>query len=469
MKIMWILILWISSPVLGGLQTAWAAGPQQAGPPRGPNTLKQAVKYALANYPAIQASMSQLSAAASGIDLARTAYLPRTDLMWQANRATRNNIFGLLLPNSVLPSISGPALAETTYNSTWGSAAGALFSWEPFDFGLRGANVRLATAVHNRARAGVAVSEFEVALGAVDAFLALLAAQETVKAARANVERNQVFTDAVAVLVKNELQPGADESRARAELALARTGLFRAEQQAEVTRATLAEWMGLAGKQVQIEADRLLGTPPLPRASGATLETHPIAVAQTANIELVHARQQVLDRSYYPRFDFQSAFYGRGSGANIDGTFQGGLSGLATDRANWAVGLSVTFPLFDFASIRAKKQIEEHNERAEYSRYAEVVQQLTAQIERARAQVEGARRIAQNTPVQLEAARVLEQQARARYQAGLATVTDVAEAQRLLTQSEIDDALARLEIWRALFAQAAAEGDMSELVEQSSR
>ena len=90
-------------------------------------------------------------------------------------------------------------------------------------------------------------------------------------------------------------------------------------------------------------------------------------------------------------------------------------------------------------------------------------------MERARAIVDGARRVAENTPIQLKAARTLDQQARARYQAGLSTVLEAAEAQRLLTQAEIDDAVARLGIWQALFSQAAAEGDMTRLIEQSSR
>jgi hypothetical protein len=37
----------------------------------------------------------------------------------------------------------------------------------------------------------------------------------------------------------------------------------------------------------------------------------------------------------------------------------------------------------------------------------------------------------------------------------------VAEAQRLLTQAEIDDSLARLSVWRALVGVAAAQGDLT--------
>jgi outer membrane protein TolC len=66
--------------------------------------------------------------------------------------------------------------------------------------------------------------------------------------------------------------------------------------------------------------------------------------------------------------------------------------------------------------------------------------------------------------VQLSAARLAEQQSRVRYQAGLATLSELADTQRLLLQAEITDALARLHVWRAMLAEAAARGDLSPLL-----
>src|SRR5438094_1102668 len=83
-------------------------------PPEKPLTLDQAVDFALANYPAVRASLARAAASGEGVSLSRTAYLPRTDLLWQSNRATRNNIFGLYLPQSVVPPISGPVLSSTS-------------------------------------------------------------------------------------------------------------------------------------------------------------------------------------------------------------------------------------------------------------------------------------------------------------------------------------------------------------------
>jgi outer membrane protein TolC len=167
-----------------------------------------------------------------------------------------------------------------------------------------------------------------------------------------------------------------------------------------------------------------------------------------------------LDRAYYPKFYFQSAVFGRGSGFAPAGNFLGGTNGLGLDRSNWAVGVTVTFPLFDIFSIRSRKAVEAANERVEAALYDQTLQDLTGQFRKAQASLEGARHVAENTPLELDAARTTENQERARYQAGLATLVDVADAQSLLVQAETDDALARLAVWQNLASVAAAQGDL---------
>ncbi len=71
--------------------------------------------------------------------------------------------------------------------------------------------------------------------------------------------------------------------------------------------------------------------------------------------------------------------------------------------------------------------------------------------------------------MQLASARAAEQQATARYQAGLSTAVEVAEAQRLLAQAEAEDALARLGVWRALLGLAAAQGSLEPFLDAAGR
>lgn len=428
-------------------------------------TLEEAVNFALQHYPAVRASIEQLSAARAGVGLAKTSYLPRADMLWQTNRATRNNIFGLLLPQSVISPISGPVLSTTSNDSVWGGAAGLLVSWEPFDFGRRAATVNAAKAGQNVANSEVSVTRLDVAAAVTNAFFTVVAAQQRVSAARANMDRRQVFANSVHVLVKNELRPGADASRADAELARAQVLLIQAEQAETVSRAALAEVLGIAGSNLQIHAGALLSTPPKSSPAAPPLSTHPLATAEQARVDQIKAQERILDRSYYPRLDLQSTVYGRGSGANTDGTVQTGANGLGLERPNWAAGLTVTFPLFDIFSIRAQKEIEAANERAERARYDQTLDDLTGQLQQVQATLDGARLVAEKTPVELQAAREAEIQARARYDAGLANIVEVADAQGLLVEAETDDALARLVVWNDLASLTAAQGDLQRFLQ----
>ena len=428
--------------------------------PAGPLTLEQAVDFALANYPAVRASLERTAASRGGVSLSRTAYLPRTDLVWQGNRATRNNIFGLLLPQAVVPPISGPVLPNTSDHGAWGSAAGLLLSWEPFDFGYRGANVGVAKAAQDRANAELSLTKLDVAAAVADAFFGVAAEQQQANAAKADVDRRQVLANSVHALVKEELRPGADSSRADAELAAARIQLIRAEELEREGQATFAQLLGAAGTRVAIDASSLLGGPPTPSASQLSLASHPAAQASNSIVMEVRAREKVLSKSYYPRFNLLGALSGRGTGANMDGSFGSGSDGLGLTTFNWAVGVTATFSVLDFPALHFKRQIEQSNERAQQAEYEKTLQSLTAQAEKAKTAYDSAVLISENTPVELQAAKMGETQASARYKAGLAPIVDVADAQRLLLQAEIEDNLARLTVWRALLGQAFAQGDL---------
>ena len=432
-------------------------------------SLEQAVTQAIEHYPSVRVSREQVEAAAAGVQLARAAYLPRFDLVAGVNRATRNNTFGLLLPSQVIAPISGPMLGTNNLTNVWGSTAGFVSSWEPFDFGLREANIATAQATKARAQAGVARTQFELETVTADTFLTLLAAQEEVRAGQSGVERTDVLVKIVDALVRAELRPGAELCRARAEQAAARTQLIRAEQAVGESRAVLAQLLGIEPNQVGVLPGNLLRLPAVVETTPEKLASNPIAQEQNAAIDEAKARLKALQRSYYPRFNLQGAAYARGSGALPNGATLGGLNGLGPTVQNWAIGFTATFPLFDLAALRAREAAQSANVRTETSRYALVLAELSGRENSAKAMLEGARRIAENTPIQADAARTTLQQATARYQAGLGTVVEVADAQRLLTQAEIDDALARLGVWRAKLTLGAAQGDLQPILQEAGR
>jgi outer membrane protein TolC len=429
--------------------------------------LKQAVELAQVNYPAVSASLAKIAEADSKIELARAAYLPKTDIYLQTNLASRNNVFGLIFPNSAIPPISGPVIDDATFGGTLGSAAGFLFSWEPFDLGLREADIELANAQRQREEDSLRVTRHEVSVAVVDSFFRALSAQIAKEAAQANLDRVDVFSKTVEALVRAELRPGADASRVQTEKSHARTELLAIERTERESLVILAGWLGLAGHQLEIDGSRLLEEAPAAPAPVANISTHPFVRERQADIEVAQARLRSIENSYYPKFEVLSAVYGRGSGANLDGTFEGGLHGLIPSTGNWAVGFSVKFPLFEYTKNRIRREIAAQSERTEGARLKIALEEVKTEVARAEVQLSTAREIAKETPIALEAARTLQNQAEARYRTGLATVLEVAEAQRTLRQAEIDNALAQLGIWRTLFAVAAASGEMEDLLDAS--
>jgi outer membrane protein TolC len=286
-----------------------------------------------------------------------------------------------------------------------------------------------------------------------------------VVAAQADLDRRNILLRSIQVLVNNQLRPGADASRADAERAAAQTRLLQAQQALAIGQATLARVLGLTNGAVAIDGDSLLGRLPATDVAPATASAHPLVQVRQAAVDDAHGLEDILARTDRPRLFIESSVFARGSGANPSGVFDGGANGLGLDRADWAAGIQVLFPnVFDFSSLRARKVAAAAQTRASAARHDEALLTVTSQQQTAVALLQTARAIAANTPVQLAAARQSETQAHARYEAGLASIIEVADAQGLLAQAEVQDQVARVDVWRAALATAVAYGDLASFV-----
>jgi len=436
-------------------------GAQAGAPPAHALTLEDALDYALQHYPAVRASLEQAAAARAGIPLARTQYLPYLSGVYQDGRATQNQVAGIWLPTPVTPTVEGPVGVSSSGHSYWNNQTALLFSWEPIDFGLRAAVVGGAKSAADKSTADLGVTKLEVATAVGNSFLGALTSHQAVVAAQADVERWQVFVKSVHTLVVNELRPGADASRADAQLALAKTQLYQAQAGEQAALATLAALLDMAGQEVQLEAANLLQLPSVDSLPHAAPADNPLARDQMAATRQVQAQEKVLNRTDYPRFFLAAEAFGRGSEIPNNGSIAGHWDGLAPGRGNWVTGLTITFPnVFDFRGLSAEKQIAKANERSQRALYDKTIQDVTGQIQAARAKLKSALLVAQQTPIELAAARLSETQSRARYAASLATLVEVADAESLLAQAEMDDAVARLNVWHSLFNLACVQGDL---------
>ena len=248
----------------------------------------------------------------------------------------------------------------------------------------------------------------------------------------------EVFELGVSALAENGLRPGADLSLARAEL--------------------IASVPNPPNQPNDDESQDVI--------------SHPMVARQQAELDAARARKDVAAKSSLPKFDLLASAYFRGTGALLDGTFEsgsdgsGGSAGLWPKKSNWALGVAVRFPFLEIPRFEQEKTLLDFKAKAAAARYDKAVQHLTAELARAHIRVDATRRIAENTPVELEAARALQVQAPARYEAGLADVLEVATSERILRRAETEDAVARLDVWRARFELAVAEGDLTPVLSQ---
>jgi outer membrane protein TolC len=372
---------------------------------------------------------------------------------------------GIWLPTPITPTVEGP-IGPSSGQSFWGSQAAAFFSWEPVDFGLRSTRVAQARTAEERSQADLALTQLQVATAVGNYFLLAVANREAVRAAQANVERWQVFNNSIHVLVDNQLRPGADASRADAELARAKTQLYQSQQAERAAIDTLAALMGTAGSEVKLDSGRLLNPPPADSLPNLSTAEHPLARDQMAAVREVQAQEKILERSDYPRLFLQAEVLGRGSEVPNNGSIIGNWNGLAPARDNWVTGITILFPdVFRFKARNTEEQISKAHERSQQAHYDQTIQDLTGQVQSARDELKGAQLVAQETPTELGAARQSETQSQARYQSGLATLVEVADAENLLAQAEMDDAIARLNVWRGLFGVAYAQGNLQSFLQ----
>lgn len=424
------------------------------------------MRQAWAQYPSISAARAETNAAAADIRVERDAYLPHASFHAEANRATRNNVLGMMMPNQTITPINGFALSGESWQSAFGTSVGMFVRWEAYDFGGRRAKILAAEAREKAADAKLESARYDLADRVAGAYFLALAAERAEAAAEASVERWRTTQTAVDALVKAGLRPGADSARVLAELVRAETEFIQARQQ---KRQRLAELGRFLGKPEQFSArldEQIARTLPPAAPADSNIVAHPLVQVQAAERSAISAGVKAAEKEWLPKFEVFSAANGRGSGARIDGSFRGGLEGLYPDIGNWAAGAGITVNLFDRKRARTRSEVLHARVEVAAARQSETELHLRTLAEQARVHLDAAKEIAGKTPLALSATRELETQTQVRYRAGLGDITEIAEAQRALRQAEVEDAIARIQVWRASFALAAAGGTLTEFLER---
>ena len=419
--------------------------------------LDAAMKLAAAQHPSLRADAADVRAASEAVDIERAKYTPDLELFAQVDRSTANAVPGAYFAVPGLPVVAGTP-GRTFDSGHWGTEAGVSATWDVLGYRKWDAMIDKARAEVQLARDAAVAGSIEVEYAAADKFLVAAERDQAVAAAKAGVDRAQVFVNIVGATVGSDLRAGADLSRAKAELAFAKTALSRAQTARDLALSELRVALGAPDAKIELDVSHL-GTPPASLATTRGRDPHVVVLEDRAHV--AEAEKRVLATGTQPKLALVGALFARGNGL-----LPGGAEayGLVPDAPNWALGVLFTWPLLANRSVGPQVRVQEAKVAHERALEDALVQELAGRTERARALLDGALEVAKNTPDALQAAKDAEKQTTARFQAQLANADDVAQAQRLLVQAETDDALARLDVWRALLFTAYSGGDLAPFV-----
>ncbi len=440
-----------------------------------PFTLRGAVEYSLKNYPNVLRSESQVRVAKRNVTLQKiNEYMPDSLFQYQEILASHNKLTQVFFGSPVFPAISGPATGGNSEEPYFFSSGGLSIDWAPLDFGLHKARIQLAKTLAEQAKAQYSATALDVALTAANAFLDAVIADAQVRAAEQNQRSFEQFNDVVTAQVNTALKPGADQSLSIAQLANAQNDLIRAKLSRELAYANLANAIGLGGRIVEIDARGIYdrAEPADIQRGKPIFEQVPILQAANAVLNSAIAQKRVLDKEYYPVFHFLGGFNVRSSGLSdtVAGQRQTAqTSGVLPVIPNYQAAMIINWNFLDIFRLHQEKKVQAERIYQQQQDAELVLQNLKTQDLQSRARVQAALKLAENMPIQVQSAVVATQQAEARYRTGLGSIAQVAQANQTLAQSRVQEAIARVGVWRALLSVASVHGDIKPLLSESDR
>ncbi len=422
-------------------------------------SIKEVLQKVQSNLPLLEVLQQQAKATEQNIPLAKNTIVPDLNAGYQINIATYNNITGMSYPGFLLP-ISGPPSLNNKMNFVPGSALGALVKWNPFTFGQRNAAIEKATAQFKQANAAYNEQLFQYQYSAINIYLEVVYCKQVLKSLQANIDRSSVSLEQVLVLAINGLRPGIDTTQFQAAIVQAGMDYLQTERTCQQKMTELSRLTG-ENKQTDILlTDTLFNQSLLTLIdTTASIDQHPYYQNLEAQKSITEAGLKEIKKSNAPQLDFWGNAYARGSGIDAGGNVNK-LEGFGFSRTNLGVGVQLSFPILKYNRINIEKKQYQSLLQADNARLAQAHLDITKQIETAVMQYRQDVKIAAKSPELLKAASDVYEGLKLSYETGLIDFTRLTNSQYELQKAEVNDANARLQLWRSLLAIAVAKGNL---------
>jgi outer membrane protein len=379
-------------------------------------TLRDAVQTALRQNPQVILANLGVSQSQQERLLARSALLPQVagNVSETVHRVNLEAAIGFQFP--------GFAQHVGPY---WVDQAGASFDAPVFDLTLW-RRYRAAQYGIDASRAQEMTAREESVLLVVSQYLGAERAAADVQAAKSRVDLAQALYDQAADLQKNGVGTGIDTLRANVELQNEKQRLIQSQTQLETTLFGLARLLSLDPRQKIELADQVsfFATPAV--SADQTLDR---AFAERPELKQIASQEQraELDRKTageqrLPRFSLNGIWVEQGLTAS-------------TSIPVYQYAASVDFPLFTGGRIQAQRAEADLAIRALKQQETELRNRIALQVKTAIAQLDSARNEVTVANLGLDLARQEVDQARDRFQAGVANNIEVITAQNELARA----------------------------------
>lgn len=403
-----------------------------------PLSLTEAVRAALERAPLVRAAEEEAARAGADLEALRGTALPQATVTGEALRS------------ETFKSISALGVDEVSYTGR------AEVTQAVFTFGRLTNRIAAAEAEEAAALAALADARAAVAYRAASAYVAVLAAEAAKEAARADLEAAEALFEAAQARLAAGAGTRLDLAQARAERAAARARLAAAEANRTAAREELAAAMfvpteGLGRLAEPLPTDAV--PVPLAEAESAALANRPELVILGRRHDAAKALAAYERSQIRPRLDLAaSASYARHDYITASPFFTG------RESSEGFVAATLTWPLFDGGTARARGEAEEAAARALAARRAAAERDAVAEVRRIYAEVEAARYAVRAESEALAAAEEALAMSRVAFEAGRATALDVIEASAARTRAANALAEARRRYHDGLFRLARAAG-----------
>jgi outer membrane protein TolC len=449
------------------VSTAYGDGMDALGERAAPRAigLDEAIAYAKAHQPAALAATARITAQEVKADVPRSQWLPRFGATAQIFGATANQTTAsyVNVDQLDLPRIGGTtAASKGSFEPHASTLVGVGANQEIFEFGRIAAEAAAEDARVAVERERAATVALDVTYNVEEAYFAVFAAKSVVKASEDAYERARAHRDFAKVGVRSGLRSPIELTRAEAELGKLDIGRIRASGAVMTAEAVLAAVVGTPEPALDVAAN-----PPAP----ADMPSLDAAVEQAGardprlrsaleELRAEEAHTRAIGAELRPDLSLTATLSGRAGGAAPSGAgIPANGDGWIPNVANWDVGLVLSVPLFD-GVVNARKKASRASEQVQRQETELVRQEDVAQVREAYIGVEVARAALPGLHHAVDAARANYDQADARFKAGLGTSVELADAEALRTDADIQLALGDFELarTRAAFGRAIAEG-----------